>query len=51
VFDALISKRPYKEKWSAERAIDYLVEQKGKQFDPDVVDSFLSLYEDEMIMM
>ncbi|BBH22295.1 hypothetical protein Back11_36400 [Paenibacillus baekrokdamisoli] len=50
VFDALISKRPYKEKWSTDRAIDYLVEQKGKHFDSDIVDSFLSLYQDGMIM-
>lgn len=49
VFDALTTKRPYKEKWSIELAIDYLIEQKGKHFDSEVVDSFLSLYEDGMI--
>jgi len=41
VFDALTSKRPYKEAWSLEQAITYLVEQKGKHFDPELVDSFL----------
>ncbi|MNZ99739.1 Cyclic di-GMP phosphodiesterase response regulator RpfG [compost metagenome] len=46
VFDALTTKRPYKEKWSIERALAYLKEQRGKQFDPEVVDAFLSLYED-----
>ncbi|WP_229750128.1 HD domain-containing phosphohydrolase [Paenibacillus nasutitermitis] len=46
VFDALISKRPYKEKWSIEKAIHYLVEQKSIHFDPEVVDSFVTLYEE-----
>ncbi|GAB6989262.1 HD domain-containing phosphohydrolase [Paenibacillus pini] len=49
VFDALTTKRPYKEKWSMELAIQYITEQKGKHFDADIVDSFLSLYEDGMI--
>jgi putative two-component system response regulator len=42
VFDALTSTRPYKEPWSLERAVEYLVEQKGKHFDPELVDAFLS---------
>lgn len=46
VFDALTSKRPYKEKWSVERSIQYLIDQRGKQFDSDIVDSFVALFED-----
>ncbi|MCQ6563091.1 HD domain-containing phosphohydrolase [Paenibacillus mendelii] len=46
VFDALISKRPYKEKWSIPQAVQYLQENRGKHFDPDLVDSFLTLYEE-----
>ena len=42
VFDALTSKRPYKEAWSVDQAIAYLVEQKGKHFDPELVDAFLT---------
>lgn len=49
VFDALTSKRPYKEKWSVAQAVRYLLEQQGKQFDPDIVDSFVSLLEDGSI--
>lgn len=45
VFDALTTKRPYKEKWSEEAALAYLREQSGKQFDPAIVDSFVSLFE------
>ncbi len=42
VFDALTSQRPYKEPWNLERAVEYLVAQKGKHFDPELVDAFLS---------
>ncbi|ANY67991.1 histidine kinase [Paenibacillus sp. BIHB 4019] len=44
VFDALTSKRPYKEKWSEEQALAYIKEMRGTQFDPDLVDSFIQLY-------
>ncbi len=40
VFDALTSERPYKKAWSVEDAMDFLRENKGKQFDPDLVDKF-----------
>jgi len=40
VFDALITKRPYKEAWSFKLAFEYIENQKGKQFDPDCVDAF-----------
>lgn len=43
VYDAVTSRRSYKERWSAEEAVDYIREQKGKHFDPDIVDSFLEL--------
>ena len=42
VFDALCSRRPYKEPWSMDRIIEFMVEQKGKKFDPDLVDIFLT---------
>ncbi len=41
VFDALTSKRPYKTAWPVEQALEELKDQKGKQFDPDLVDTFL----------
>ncbi len=40
VFDALTHKRIYKKAWSIENAIDYIVEHKGTQFDPYLVDIF-----------
>ncbi len=45
VFDALVTKRPYKESWSQEAAATYLKEHAGTQFDPDVVAAFLRLLE------
>lgn len=41
VFDALTSKRPYKQAWSEQKALDFLREQKGRHFDPALVDLFI----------
>lgn len=41
VFDSLTTKRPYKPPWPNTMAISYLVENKGVQFHPIVVDAFL----------
>jgi putative two-component system response regulator len=41
VFDALTSKRPYKEAWPIEDAVNYISSEAGKQFDPELVDCFL----------
>lgn len=40
VFDALTSERPYKKAWSTEAALEYLQAQRGKHFDPAMVDLF-----------
>lgn len=42
VFDALTSKRPYKDAWPLEKAFALLNDQKGKHFDPELVDLFIS---------
>lgn len=41
VFDALISRRPYKDPWSVQNAVEYLVSQSGHQFDPKLVELFV----------
>ena len=46
VLDALTSRRPYKEAWTIEDAVDYIREQRGKHFAPEVVDAFLTLAKD-----
>ncbi|MCU0654033.1 MAG: two-component system response regulator [Polyangiaceae bacterium] len=43
VFDALTSRRPYKEPFSIERSTQIIVEGRGKHFDPDLVDTYLRL--------
>jgi hypothetical protein len=43
VWDALLSDRPYRKAWSKESTLSYLREQRGKQFDPKIVDTFLEL--------
>jgi len=44
VFDALVSKRPYKDAWPHEQALTEIIKGSGSQFDPQVVDAFLALY-------
>jgi HD-GYP domain-containing protein (c-di-GMP phosphodiesterase class II) len=45
VYDALSSQRAYKECWAEEKVLDYIRGQRGRQFDPDLVDVFLSIYD------
>jgi len=40
VFDALTSKRPYKDAWPADKAVRYLVDQRGQHFDPELIPLF-----------
>ena len=40
VFDALTHKRQYKEAWAIDDAVNYIVEHRGTQFDPELVDIF-----------
>lgn len=41
VFDALTSARPYKAAWPVEEAVQYMKQQRGRHFDPELVDLFL----------
>jgi len=43
VWDALTSDRPYRKAWTKEKTIDYIKEESGKHFDPQVVDVFLNV--------
>jgi HD-GYP domain-containing protein (c-di-GMP phosphodiesterase class II)/HAMP domain-containing protein len=43
VFDALKSDRPYREGWPLERVIDLITQEAGRQFDPKIVEAFLSI--------
>jgi putative two-component system response regulator len=50
VFDALISERPYKKAWTVDDAIDEIECQRGRQFDPRVVDAFLKLVRRQAVL-
>jgi putative two-component system response regulator len=43
VWDALTSDRPYRPAWSQEKVLEYIREQSGKHFDPQVVAAFLDM--------
>ncbi|MDX1295956.1 MAG: HD domain-containing phosphohydrolase, partial [Sulfurimonadaceae bacterium] len=40
VFDALSHDRCYKKAWPIDETVDYISEQSGKMFDPDLVELF-----------
>lgn len=42
IFDALMTRRPYKDPWPFDKAIDFVKEGRGKHFDPEIVDHFLN---------
>jgi putative nucleotidyltransferase with HDIG domain len=46
VWDALTSDRPYRKAWTHEAAITFIRSQRGKHFDPRVVDVFLENFSD-----
>lgn len=46
VFDALTTRRPYKEPMPLEVARNYLAENAGRQFDPACVEAFLSRWDE-----
>jgi len=41
-FDALTSKRPYKEPYPKEITLDILKKERGEQFDPAILDIFIN---------
>jgi putative two-component system response regulator len=41
VFDALTHERPYKRAWTVDEAVGELVAERGRFFDPDLVDLFV----------
>jgi putative two-component system response regulator len=54
VYDALVSERPYKPPFSYEEAMRIIDENRGKQFDPNIVDVFMEvgdLFKNEEVEM
>ncbi len=45
VYDALVSQRVYKAAWKEEKALNYIKQQSGKHFDPELVSIFFEMYD------
>lgn len=45
VYDALASRRSYKEAWDEARILETMKKDAGTHFDPDMIDSFLSIFD------
>lgn len=45
VFDALVSKRPYKDAWPLDKVKEEIASQRGRQFAPEVVDVFMKEFD------
>jgi putative nucleotidyltransferase with HDIG domain len=43
VYDALRTTRPYRHAWESERALSYIQERAGVEFDPSIAASFISM--------
>jgi HD-GYP domain-containing protein (c-di-GMP phosphodiesterase class II) len=41
VWDAITSNRPYRQGWPKAKALEYIREESGKHFDPQMVELFL----------
>ena len=50
VFDALMSKRPYKEPFSLEKSFAIIQEGKGSHFDPEVVEAFFAVEKEILVI-
>lgn len=46
VFDALVTRRVYKQAISFDQARDIILEGRGRHFDPDMVDTFINVYDE-----
>lgn len=43
IYDALSTHRPYRQAWEPEQAVAYLVEQAGRELDPEIVKAFCDM--------
>jgi putative nucleotidyltransferase with HDIG domain len=43
VYDALRTRRPYRDAWSSTQALDYIRERGGTEFDPAMADAFIQM--------
>jgi hypothetical protein len=51
VFEALTSKRPYREPIDKNEAFNYMINNSGTHFDPDIIKIFENLYDKDLIIV
>lgn len=47
VYDALVSDRPYRKRWSREKTLEYIHELSGNHFNPQIVKEFMKMLNEE----
>ena len=50
VWDALTNDRHYRKAWPKEKALEYIRDQSGKLFDPEVVENFIKMVSEEHLV-
>jgi putative two-component system response regulator len=43
VYDALRTRRPYRDAWESARVLDYIAERAGSEFDPTIATGFAAM--------
>jgi putative two-component system response regulator len=43
VYDALRTRRPYRDAWESVRVLDYITERAGSEFDPTIATGFVAM--------
>ena len=51
VFDALVSKRCYKDAWPLKKVKDLFLAERGEHFDPDLVDILMDVWDQFIAIM
>ena len=51
VYDALTNSRPYKKAWPQEKALELIRSERGKHFDPEVTDAFLTVIQNSSALV
>jgi putative nucleotidyltransferase with HDIG domain len=49
IYDALCTDRPYRQAWEPEQALTYLLEQSGRELDPELVRAFSAMVQEAYI--
>lgn len=49
IYDALCTDRPYRQAWEPEQALTYLLEQAGRELDPEMVRAFTEMISDALV--